>query len=449
MNLTVDNNNYTATATRERYHQPPSAAVDSKSTLTTSLQSQPEPCVHSSTSTTTATTKVNNMSGPSGDEFQQHSSVTYKNHLTISIKNFTFAALLDTGACLSICSLDLTKRLKYSLKSLDPGELGILFSANGTGMKILGKVELPIKIEGLLTYHTFYVTDSVTHEIILGLEFLEKLEAKIDLKSKTVSFLDCIHANLTVISEGGKQFLSTKSTVNLEPMSESIISVSVPRCYPLNQLSIIEPLPNSYQRFCVARSITQLRNNHTTVCRFLNPTESVITIPRGVVIATIESIDDKCVNVFSIDSDNENVDKSANETCQSNTGMMLSQVERQKILADLGVKIGDGHLTPEEKEQIENLVVQYSDIFAKDMASLPPAKLEKFVIDTGSAPPIRQRAYKQSPEAKREIERQVNKMIDSKLVSVSQSPWQSPVILVKKEISCKCSKFTTRISNVC
>ena len=89
-------------------------------------------------------------------------------------------------------------------------------------MKILGKVDLPVKIQGLISHHSFYVTDSVMHEVILGLDFLEKMGAKIDLKSKTVSFLDFIQAQLTVISQIGKQFVSTKVKVILQPLSESI-----------------------------------------------------------------------------------------------------------------------------------------------------------------------------------------------------------------------------------
>jgi len=197
-------------------------------------------------------------------------------------------------------------------------------------------------------------------------------------------------------------------------------------------LSLIEPSPNSYKFFCIGRSVVNVNESRETIC-ILNPTESITTIAKGTVIGTIEPIDDEVASIFSIDSDDDNVDKTADETCHAKLNKVLSAEERQKILSDLGVRIGDGHLSPEAICELENLVAENCDLFAKDMSDLPPARLEKFKIDTGSAAPIRQRAYKQSPEAKREIEKQVNKMLEAKLVSPSNSVWSSPVILVKKK----------------
>jgi len=424
---------------QQRHYTP----TDSSSTTQTIADNvhrlQPEPqSVHlsafSKSTTTTTEDDSNNTGSPAGDE---QPNITYKNHLTISIKQFTFSALIDTGSCRSICTSDLVKQLKYSVKPLESGELGMLFVANGSRMKILGKVVLPIKIQGLLSHHTFYVTDSTMHEIILGLDFLEKLEADIDLKSKTISFLDFIRAQLTVITEHGKQFVSTKSTIVLQPTSESVIPVFVVKSYPLHQLSLIEPLPNSHHKFCVARCLVKVKEARQTFCKLLNPTDSVITIAKGTVVATIEPIDDECANMFSVDTERPNTNTNVttdDKTCQSKSSKKLSEEEKQKILSDLGVKIGNGHLPPEAVIQLENLIVENADLFAKDMIDLPPAKLEKFKINTGTASPIRQRSYKQPPAAKDEIGRQINKMLDANLISPSNSVWSSPVILVKKKV---------------
>jgi len=197
----------------------------------------------------------------------------------------------------------------------------------------LSRVELPIKIHGLISHHTFLVTDSIMHEIILGLDFLEKLEAKIDLKSKTVSFLDFIHAQLTVISEHGKQFVSTKSKIILQPMSESVIPVFVVKSYPLHQLSLIEPLPNSHHKFCIARCLVKVKEAHQTVCKLLNPTDSVITVAKDTVIATIEPIDDECANMFSIDTErpNKNVVITDDKTCQAKSSKKPSAEEKHVV----------------------------------------------------------------------------------------------------------------------
>jgi len=270
----------------------------------------------------------------------------YRNHITVAIKNRVFSALLDTGASKSICNLNLVKSLHYAVKALEPGEIGMLISANGSAMRVNGKVDLPIKINGITIYHTFYVIQSVTHQIILGLYFLEATCAKIDLKSKTVSFFDeLITANLTVISETERQFISTKSNITLQPISETIIPVSVNNSYPL-ETSIIEPLQDDLSKFCVARCVVNLQE-HETVCKLLNPTESVIKIPRNTIIATIEPISaDECF-LFYADNDKDVISLVTDSDCELHTTQNTTpdRSEVRKILSELGVKIGDGQLT--------------------------------------------------------------------------------------------------------
>ena len=59
--------------------------------------------------------------------------------------------------------------------------------------------------------------------------------------------------------------------------------------------------------------------------------------------------------------------------------------------------------------------------------------LVQHVIDTGDAMPIKQRPYRVSPVVKKEIDRQVDKMLEKGIIQESVSPWSSPVVLVKKK----------------
>jgi len=56
----------------------------------------------------------------------------------------------------------------------------------------------------------------------------------------------------------------------------------------------------------------------------------------------------------------------------------------------------------------------------------------RMAIDTGDAQPVRKRAYRQTPQMMREMERQVQKMVASGIVEPSDSPWSSPCLLIKK-----------------
>ncbi|GFY33823.1 retrovirus-related Pol polyprotein from transposon 297 [Trichonephila clavipes] len=56
----------------------------------------------------------------------------------------------------------------------------------------------------------------------------------------------------------------------------------------------------------------------------------------------------------------------------------------------------------------------------------------KHRIFTGDHAPINQRAYRVSPTERRIIHEEVQKMLDEGIVQPSESPWSSPVVLVRK-----------------
>ena len=55
------------------------------------------------------------------------------------------------------------------------------------------------------------------------------------------------------------------------------------------------------------------------------------------------------------------------------------------------------------------------------------------MIITTTEVPIKQRQYRQSPEAKEEIRKQVSQMLKDDIIEESDSPWCSPVVLVVKK----------------
>ena len=54
----------------------------------------------------------------------------------------------------------------------------------------------------------------------------------------------------------------------------------------------------------------------------------------------------------------------------------------------------------------------------------------KHAVDTGDAPPIKQRPCGTTPEHREDIDRQVDDMLQKGIIQESISPWCSPVVLV-------------------
>ena len=75
----------------------------------------------------------------------------------------------------------------------------------------------------------------------------------------------------------------------------------------------------------------------------------------------------------------------------------------------------------------------YSDIFALDSTELGTTDLVIHLIDTGDSHPIRQ-PLKRIPFAlQRTVEEMVQKMMAQGVIQNSNSPWASPVVLIKKK----------------
>jgi hypothetical protein len=53
-------------------------------------------------------------------------------------------------------------------------------------------------------------------------------------------------------------------------------------------------------------------------------------------------------------------------------------------------------------------------------------------IDTGEALPIKQRPYWWSPYMLAEVNKEIDRMLENNVISPSDSPWSSPILLVKK-----------------
>lgn len=86
-----------------------------------------------------------------------------------------------------------------------------------------------------------------------------------------------------------------------------------------------------------------------------------------------------------------------------------------------------------EKNELENFLLQYSDIFVGPDGELGRTYLTAHKIDTGDAKPIKL-PPRRLPIFQRDIaEREIESMLQKEVIKPSNSPWASPIVLVKKK----------------
>jgi hypothetical protein len=92
-------------------------------------------------------------------------------------------------------------------------------------------------------------------------------------------------------------------------------------------------------------------------------------------------------------------------------------------------------LNKEERDVLENACLDYQDIFylSGDKLSSTNATRHLITLVPGTMP-INTRPYRLPEAQKAEIERQVVKLLDEGIIEESNSPWNSPLLVVPKKM---------------
>ena len=91
------------------------------------------------------------------------------------------------------------------------------------------------------------------------------------------------------------------------------------------------------------------------------------------------------------------------------------------------------NLSPlQQQQQLNELFKEYQDVFSQGDEDLGNTPLLEHGIET-HGPPLRQPYRRQNPAARREEMAQVQQMLSSNVIRPSNSPWASPVVMVRKK----------------
>jgi hypothetical protein len=91
------------------------------------------------------------------------------------------------------------------------------------------------------------------------------------------------------------------------------------------------------------------------------------------------------------------------------------------------------HLTPKQSLEVKRLLKEYEGLFAASDSDYGRKNVVNHKIATGSAHPIKQPPRRLPDIFAKEMDKQVNGMLNNELITPSSSPWLSPVVLVRKK----------------
>ena len=80
-----------------------------------------------------------------------------------------------------------------------------------------------------------------------------------------------------------------------------------------------------------------------------------------------------------------------------------------------------------------NLLLEYNDVFSLSGTPLGRTDMVEHKIHTGEAQPIKQQPRRVPLHQEEVVKTEIDRMISQDVIRPSESPWASPVVIVKKK----------------
>jgi len=233
---------------------------------------------------------------------------------------------MDTGA--SICCISPRLARKFNVYANPNSHIQPLFAADGENLNVLGSVVLIITLGNFNVQHEFHIVENLGHQVLLGMDFLQKTCCYINLSSNYVSFYDGrIFLPLQTLHENSVILRATEFVI-IPAKSQAFIPVKMAE----NALSnfqtsaIVEPHVKltlnkvSVKRMLVNKSPTGRLNR-----RVFNYDTQPKNIFRGISVAVITPLSEGCgINHAHINSCKANTRSKADSKAAAN-------IRRKKI----------------------------------------------------------------------------------------------------------------------
>ncbi|CAG2254636.1 unnamed protein product [Mytilus edulis] len=224
-------------------------------------------------------------------------------------------------------------------------------------------------------------------------------------------------ATVCTINEN-KGFARSQKNLKLKPLHQIDVPVKISKCVE-NQVILLEPVKQlENANLMAAKCLVKVKRGRA-MFKLCNPTDTEIFIRYNTILATISDIDTSCI--IPLEQNEASVNNL--ETCREKANF-----EKTPIHFDLS----DSELNSEQKRQLQEFLKTQRDVFATNLKELGKSDRYAHKIETFESTPIKMPFYRQNPVMQKEIDRQVNELIEAGIVIESNSEYHSPVVLVKK-----------------
>ena len=113
--------------------------------------------------------------------------------------------------------------------------------------------------------------------------------------------------------------------------------------------------------------------------------------------------------------------------------MPLTPEQIKQLFEQINLEEGTSHWTEEQRSKVRIVIEKYSFLFAMNSLDLGRTDLVKHHIQLNNYTPIKDRYRRIPPHQYEEVRKHLKEMLDIGAIRRSNSPWASPVVLVRKK----------------
>jgi len=210
-----------------------------------------------------------------------------RNYMIAHINNKPVKTFTCSGSVVALITERFANKHKLPITRTSDPAITQLLSANMGGIHIIGTSEFLIKVSGLSLSVSARVAPVLSVEFLVGVDFLQAYEAKIDYRSGLISVSDDM-VRAPLLSDSKPDNLATCiESVCIPPETEMIIPFSVPARFN-SRTVLLEPIPSyQFRLAATARSLGQCINGRT-VCRVFNFRPHAVVLRRRMQLAVVE-----------------------------------------------------------------------------------------------------------------------------------------------------------------
>ena len=334
-------------------------------------------------------------------------------NIAVTINGVRVTALLDTGATTSLISSSILKNIRHSRVHL--AETSAILGDGNTTIRVVGTVALCITVNNITTILNTLIVETLGAPLILGMDWCKENKVTVNMEQRQVNMEHPVFGSaVAAFVEGDAVETRLAKNVELLPFHEHIVKMIVP--FSSAEVAAFSPDTNrmSCLRIQSPDSIVRIKDFSFYMCLY-NPTKYRHKLAANTRLGYVY-YQQPCNMNYELNTIvpehliDINVVAEINEVVENHVAHIENENTREEFLA---------------------ILQRYSKIFDTSRMSRADTIIHH-TINTGDHVPTNVRPYYKTIEQRKELQLEVQKLLEQGILRPSHSPWSSPVLLKRK-----------------